>query len=183
MSNDGNRKRPALKHGGYSATAVLPGENRVAFDKLHRDLIDELNPSGALEDDIVETIARLLWRKQNLRTLTVAESAQSRWSAITATTYEPLDYLSMLDSPPKSTEEIQSLQEQVKKDLGETFRLVEVGAAATFDGLTKELDVKDRLDSLIDRCLKRLLFLRGLKSISAAPASSQRVISPPKKAA
>ena len=30
------RRYPALKHGGYSADALLPGEDRAAFEKLHR---------------------------------------------------------------------------------------------------------------------------------------------------
>ena len=32
------------------------------------------------------------------------------------------------------------------------------------DDLLKDLAVEDRLDGLLDRCLKRLLFVRGLKS-------------------
>ena len=80
MRNRGNRNHPALKHGAYSATAVLPGERRAAFEKLHRDLIAELNPSGVLEDNIVADMARLVWRKQNLGTLRIAERAQKSWS-------------------------------------------------------------------------------------------------------
>ena len=56
----------ALKHGGYSATALLPGEDHAAFEKLHRDLVKELTPKGPLEEDIVATVARLMWRKKNL---------------------------------------------------------------------------------------------------------------------
>ena len=44
----------------------LPGESPADFEKLHKDLISELAPVEALENDIVATIARLLWRKQNL---------------------------------------------------------------------------------------------------------------------
>ena len=61
-----DRIPPALKHGAYSATAVLPGESQAAFEKLHRGLIAELIPSGVLEDNIVVDMARLVWRKQNL---------------------------------------------------------------------------------------------------------------------
>jgi len=49
----------------------------------------------------------------------------------------------------------------------------------------KELDVKERLDGMIDKCLKRLLFVRGLKSISspaASPAPQQRIAGPAKAA-
>ena len=55
MHNRVNRNHPALKHGAYSATAVLPGESRAAFEKLHRDLIAELTPSGVLEDILLRT--------------------------------------------------------------------------------------------------------------------------------
>ena len=69
---------PALKHAGYSATTLLPGENRAAFEKLHRALVAELVPVGPLEEDIVADLARLIWRKQNLATCRMAELAQAR---------------------------------------------------------------------------------------------------------
>jgi hypothetical protein len=50
-----DRLHPAVKHGAYSATAVLPGESQAEFEKLHRGLVAELIPSGVLEDDIVMT--------------------------------------------------------------------------------------------------------------------------------
>src|SRR6516225_5867500 len=74
---------PALKHGGYAATALLPGEDPAAFDKLLEGLIAELAPTGALEEDIVSTIARLVWRKQNLATYRIAAFAHNRLNAIT----------------------------------------------------------------------------------------------------
>ena len=73
---------PALKHGGYSAIGLLPGEDRAAFERLYEDLIAELRPEGPLENDAVRTIARLTWRKQNLDTLRKAESARNRYFAI-----------------------------------------------------------------------------------------------------
>jgi hypothetical protein len=71
---------PALKHGGYSATALLPGEDPAAFEKLRTDLVAELVPNGSLEGDIVATIARLLWRKQNIATFRAAAAARHKWS-------------------------------------------------------------------------------------------------------
>src|SRR5436190_1824990 len=73
---------PALKHAGYSTTTLLPGEDPAAFKKLHQDLIADLNPNGPLEADIVATMARLVWRKQNLQTFRIAERARKRWAAI-----------------------------------------------------------------------------------------------------
>jgi hypothetical protein len=55
------KHRGALKHGGYSALGVLPGESPTEFERLHKRLIEDLAPRGPLEDDIVSTLARLLW--------------------------------------------------------------------------------------------------------------------------
>jgi hypothetical protein len=49
---------PSLQHAGYSALALLPGESRAEFEKLHRALISEFAPAGALEDDIVAETAK-----------------------------------------------------------------------------------------------------------------------------
>ncbi|MGB7277726.1 MAG: hypothetical protein WBD15_08260 [Pseudolabrys sp.] len=146
-----DRIPPALKHGAYSATAILPGESQAEFEKLHRDTIAEWTPSGVLENDIVMTITRLLWRKQNLDTLRIEEEKR---------------------------------QARISEKFGDDYKLVELGEATTFDGLRKELDIIERLDSAITRCLKQLLLVRGVKSISAAPssASSKRISGPPKAA-
>src|SRR5262249_36539419 len=68
-----NKLHPALKHAGYSATTLLPGEDPAAFEKLHRALIHELAPVGTLEEEIVADMARLTWRNQNLATFQTAE--------------------------------------------------------------------------------------------------------------
>jgi hypothetical protein len=41
----------------------------------------------------------------------------------------------------------------------------------TIDGLMNELDVADRLHGMINRCLKQLLTVRDVKSLSSAAAS------------
>ena len=188
MRNRGNRNHPALKHGAYSATAVLPGESRAAFEKLHRGLIAEHTPSGVMEDDIVADIARLMWRKQNLGTQRIAEFAQGQWSATwgigSPSLPIPLLWEPSEEDKEKAKQEMLVAQDRLRKELDDTFELVEIGDAATFDGLTKELETKERLDALIEKCLKRLLLVRGLKSVSTAPSSAppQRVLEPPKAA-
>jgi hypothetical protein len=181
-----NRNDPALKHGAYSATAVLPGESRAVFEKLHRDLIAELTPSGVLEEDIVTTMARLVWRKQNLGTLRTAELAQDRCSALRLERLNAKIEMAILEDfdPAKREEEKRAAEDRARKELGNIYELAETGEAATFDGLTKELDIKERLDASIARCLKQLLLVRGVKSISAAPPSaSPKHLPGPSKAA
>jgi hypothetical protein len=178
-------RHPALKHGAYSAMALLPGENPAEFRKLHERLIAELVPGGALEEDIVATIARLMWRKQNLATFRLAKHAQNRWSAIKSEKL-PDDFstLSVWEDPAESETLIRGAEDEARNELGENYKLVEVGEIATFDCLMKDLEVEERLDAMIDKCLKRLLFVRGLKSLSGRSASApqQRIAGPAKAA-
>ena len=39
----------AFKHGIYTATAVLPGEDPAEFEKVRRDIFAEFDLKGALE--------------------------------------------------------------------------------------------------------------------------------------
>ena len=199
MRNRDKRIPSALKHGAYSTTAVLPGESQAAFEKLLRDLIAEFNPSGVVENDIVADMAHLVWRKQNLATLRIAEHAQSRRDAIRAAeSYIPqkfsipplTGYLEESD-PAEREKQIQDAKErakdamdQLRKELGDFYELAELGEAATLDGLKKELDIKERLDAAIAKCLKDLLLVRGVKSVAATPeaTSPKRALAPPKAA-
>jgi hypothetical protein len=150
---------PALKHAGYSATTLLPGEDRGAFEKLHRELIAELAPVGALEKDIVADVARLTWRKRNLATCRIAELAKARRDQI---------YYPLTSNHPEA-------DEQARQEFGDIHELIDIGETATLDGLMKELDVADRLQGMINRCLKQLLIVRGVKSLSSAAESTPQI--------
>jgi hypothetical protein len=131
---------PALKHAGYSATTLLPGEDRAAFEKLHRELIAELAPVGALEEDIVADVARLTWRKRNLATCRIAERAKER--------REQICYFT--DDDPET-------DEQAREELGDIHELIDIGETATL--------------GMIGRCVKQLLMVSGVKSLSSAAVS------------
>jgi hypothetical protein len=186
MSIQGKKVHSALKHGAYSATALLPSEDEDAFRQLHQQIIAELAPVGALEDDIVATIVRLLWRKQNLATLRIAEVAREHDNRIRArklSSFRTQDWPDIDDVTPAQREAaVQAAEEQARKELGDRYALVEIGEAATLGHLLKDLQVEERLDAMIDKCLKRLLFLRGVKSLSSAASSAppQPVAEPPR---
>jgi len=58
-------KRPnALKHGVFSASPTIPGEDPREFQELHAALIDEYQPAGPSEEDAVLSLADLMWRKR-----------------------------------------------------------------------------------------------------------------------
>jgi hypothetical protein len=172
------RSHPALKHGGYSATAVLPGESAVEFEKLHERLIAEYAPNGAHEENIVATIARLIWRKHNQPTFRIAERARSRVRQLinekVPQNVSLASALGLLDEvdPAARKEATRAAEEQARKEFGIAYELVEIGETATIEGLLKELDVEERLEKMIDKCLKRLFVVRGLKSITAATSSA-----------
>jgi len=157
MSKRTDGVHPALKHGGYSGIALLPGEDPAAFQQLHSDLIAEFAPDGRLEEDIVESIARLVWRKQNLSTYRFAHEARKQ-------------FLPGWSDPTVGTILVPDAEGRAR--LGNSWELVQIGEVATVAYLEQELSVVNRLDGMIDRCLKRLLFVRGSKSISSSSSSS-----------
>jgi len=155
------KRHPALKHGAYSATAVLPGENPAKFDKLHQALIAELAPTGALEENIVADMARLIWRKQNLATFRHTENVRTVWFDLRERKFyeEFPDAPSTADSPwsmlsDSERAKADAMIDHARKELGKDFRLVEIGDAATVEGLLRDLQIEERLDALIDKCLK-----------------------------
>ena len=187
-----NKVHPALKHAGYSATTLLPGEDSAAFETLHRALIAEFTPIGALEEDILADIARLTWRKQNLQTFRIAELAKERHQKIAYEKVRGVDYdfsdndfqIDDFDiDPARRRKGYRAAEQQAREELGDIYQLIDIGEPATVDGLMKELDIKERLDGLISKCLKQLLMVRGVKSLSAAPSSVPTPqISGPRKA-
>lgn len=178
MTGRSKKLPPALKHAGYSATSVLPGESAADFEKLHQELICEWNPDGVLEDDIIATMARAQWRKKNLTTFRIARLARRRMAQIRdAMVPGTVDQTGSDDRyvelEKAVIEKWNAAEDQGRAELGELYALVEMGEEVTFDHLMKELQVEDRLDAIIDRCLKRLVLVRGIKSISSERSSAQ----------
>jgi hypothetical protein len=66
-------KYNALKHGLFAKVVLLSHESRARFDFLLRGLRHDLNPTGLLEETLVEKLATSLWR---YRRLLQAESAE-----------------------------------------------------------------------------------------------------------
>jgi hypothetical protein len=66
-------------------------------------------------------------------------------------------------------EEVQAAEDQLRAELGEHYELIELGDPAA---LNQELELLEKLQSMIDKQLKTLLLARGLKSISTVPISA-----------
>ena len=222
--------RGPLKHGAYSGMSLLPGEDPAEFKKLHEELVAEYAPTGQHEHEIVETMARLMWRKRCLWSYGLAEFARKRHSAIELARekagetrsheiwIKKCDHREKVDDAleqyraekdakgePPSDEEMQQIEAQyadpdvaaeeeydelwfkviahpkhrehtarqeaeekhIRREMGDAaFELARIPRVATTGYLMHELSIIERIDAMIDRCLKRLLLVRGVKSIS-----------------
>src|SRR5262245_29540391 len=84
----------------------------------------------------------------------------------------------------QQAEEDKVILEDARRDIGLFYEFTNIGDTATFDGLTEELNIRSHLDAAITRCIKQLLMVRGIKSLSAdVQPSSQKRIPGPSKAA
>jgi hypothetical protein len=182
MSKNRRDLPTAFKHGIYSAIGLLPTEDPAEFKKFKQEIFDDYQPVGRSETIIVEEIAGWQWRLQHLPTYDLARRARERHTAI----YSKLDPPGRWFPPPllgfepepetRSPEELEALRKTVKKqartELGSAIELLNIGEVATIEYLEKELGIREKLHAMIVRLEKRLLFLRGIKSISSSSATS-----------
>jgi hypothetical protein len=119
-------------------------------------------------------MARLIWRKQNLSSYRLVDLAKSRISVIHHELVPQIDVNFAWDTrdPEKVQAATKAADEQAQKELGLFYELTKLGEVATIDYLQNELSLIDRLDGMIDRCIKRLLPARGLKSISPSASTA-----------
>ena len=133
------------------------------------------------------TIARYVWRKQNLKTYRKAEAAK-KWQQELLTTLVrrsdlPEEIVAGIlknkktaypEIPPRfmtevNVAEVKALYKEVTKQTGEqNLELAFIADQVTTANLHTELELNDRLDCMIDRALKRLLMVRGIKSLAVS---------------
>ena len=180
MLTKAKRLPPALKHGAYSEAALLPGEDPAEFKALHKGLIADLRPNGRMEEETVLSIARLMWRRQNLARFEIGQLSHYVWETLTRVVAEESDDIRKFDTEIMAAFDKLTEASKLAREAEGTraaVELVEGWKVAILNRLMKELDVEQRLDAMIDRLIKRLLFVRGLKSIA-----SSEVIAPPSSA-
>lgn len=120
-------------------------------------------------------------RKQNLATLRIAELAQNRLSTVLEEMLAEM-FPGKTTTHPESDKIIRAAEDRVRAEFGDAYALIEIGPVASFSNLSDDLDIEERFDGMIDRCIKRLLYLRGLKSLSGETSSTpaKRIAGPSK---
>jgi hypothetical protein len=169
-----NKRDHALDQQDYSTIGLLPGESPVAFEELRKNLMIEFTPDGPLEADHVSTLARLLWRKQNLSTFRRAVWAREqrnrmiREETARRNIKDPMSLILQEAVMAREAydaacqEATRAADEEARNELGKDFELIQ-DDLVTSGRLMAELDVEERLDAAIDQCLKRLRALKNLK--------------------
>jgi hypothetical protein len=196
------RKPSALKHGVFSTSAILPGENLKEFNKLVKSLTAEWQPSGALEKETVLTLAECLWRKRRLDIFREMQRSKADYSMLmqfgkivsentTEIEDSEADQIQEIDQIRTEAQQLFSNQNNFKEKtihdmltpMFDTFgldeeqrtawvkeakELGELGALAedfTLEELQKQLDLQERLEGMIDRCIKRLVHIKASKRL------------------
>ena len=142
-------------------------------------------------------MAGRLWRKQNCATFRTAEVARKHYKAIFSQEFDKLRVSNLTEEEKAEeresfawygiTEETERQEEAMlaernkairaaddiaRNELGDMYELAKMADTVTIAGLMEDLAIEERLDAAIDKCLKRLLLLKGLKSISASSSSA-----------
>jgi hypothetical protein len=188
------RPRPlnAWKHGGYSNLGVLPGEDPREFDRLHKSLIDEWEPSGPTEHDAVLGMAKCMWRKSRLTIYAHAQAQkilatdfedplQDAWDAYAKVANEgrfpsPSDESKRALEVEREDSVKQYVEQQIEKQVAELDEQLITPAS-----LVKEIELEDRLDARIDRLVKRLFQLKTGKQMLRLGSRSHDAPSPVRK--
>jgi hypothetical protein len=141
-----------------------------------------------MEEETVASIARLTWRRQNLAqfeigqlSYVIAEGLKKAASKESKNGKEDDELISAVTELIEANQRRHKAEGSRKEDEAEV-ELFEMSKGIVLDRLIKELAIEERLDAMIDRLMKRLLFVRGLKSIrssasTVSPSSAKR--SPP----
>jgi hypothetical protein len=72
----GRSSRNALTHGLTAQEIVIPGEDAAAYRSFEQQLIDDLQPNGSCELELIERLAATYWR---LRRIPRFEAALMAW--------------------------------------------------------------------------------------------------------
>jgi hypothetical protein len=67
MTSRRSRLPAAFKHGAFAAVELLPWEDPAAYEQLRQELLEELEPEGALQQECVQDILMATWRKRRVR--------------------------------------------------------------------------------------------------------------------
>jgi hypothetical protein len=88
-------------------------------------------------------------------------------------------YTDSNEFPPEARKVLrEKVEDEAREELGDKYRFIEAGGGATLTAVMNVFDVEARLDSMLDVCLKRLLHMKGIQSLSSSTSSDPRLPRP-----
>jgi hypothetical protein len=130
-------------------------------------------------------MTRIIWRKNHLDMVQAATGAWSRYHRIKERLHSEIAkqttgaYTVSHELPPEARKVLDKMLEaEAREELGDRYRFIEAGGGATLTAVMNDFDVAARLDSMLDVCLKRLLHMKGLQSLSSSTSSAPRLSRP-----
>ncbi len=194
-------KPNALKHGAFSKINFLPGEDPQEFENLKASLFAEYNATGKSEEEVLESIAAVMWKERRLGlylhikvlrdklsreakqaprgALDPLAPALARFKAIRISgKADPAEVERILDEQraEKEAERIAREKEaaEAEKNRTDDERLLAIGDEFTLDQLNRELDIQAKLHAVLDRLFKRLWQIKAFKPLLNASDSQRR---------
>jgi hypothetical protein len=155
------------KHGLTAKTLIIVGERSDDFDQLRAELMNEHDPQSALEAELVERLAGILWR---LRRVPLFEAA-----ILTACHAEVCDRLTNWEALREvPEEEVANWRAAVR--LGEAL----IEDARCHDALGKLARYETTLMNAFTKTLQTLILLQGNRSsTNSEPVILKTVALPP----
>jgi hypothetical protein len=173
------RRPNALKHGAFSGSVILPGEDPREFEQLVNAVFAEWQPSGPVEEDAARSLASAIWRKDRLgiflRAQRAQEAADDRWRQ------ENLEEFPILMAKPVSPDSVRSDKKEAPVNVVDR-QLVALREWITPEQFLKRMEMEQRLDAKIDRAVKRLLQVKAMKSVVGLGPQSQTTFDREKRA-
>ena len=194
-------KPNALKHGAFSKINFLPGEDPQEFENLKASLFAEYNATGRSEEEVLESIASVMWKQRRLGlylhikvlrdklsreakqaprgALDPLAPALARFKAISiGGKADPAEVERILDEQraEKEAERIAREKEaaEAEKNRTDDERLLAIGDELSLDQLSKELEIEAKLEAVLDRLYKRLWQIKAFKPLLNASDSQRR---------
>ena len=188
----------ALKHGAFSKINFLPGEDPQEFENLKSSLFAEYNATGRSEEEVLESIAAVIWKERRLglylhikvlRDKLSREAKQPPRGALDPLALaiarfkaggkaDPVEERILdKDRAEEEAERIAREKEaaEAEKNRTDDERLLAIGDEFTLDELNKELEVQAKLQAILDRLFKRLWQIKAFKPLMSANDSPRRV--------
>jgi hypothetical protein len=188
----------ALSHGAYSSMAILRGENPEQYNRLFMGLVDEYMPEGTTELEAVMSLANMYWRKWRIQKAVSAQIIRWRMDPnhpIYDKSLDPLHAKAQCERLKKLLEDSAKCSEAGSKEqkmeldalieeFGATMSndhvlyptaIAEQAYVLECDLFKKELDQLERIEASIDRLIKRIYQIKGMKQALFSPVLNNHV--------